>query len=295
MGAVSRVGESVSLRWDGWGGDSGGVVRIEAAADLTASVPLAGGGGCCGGQGRGTPLARGFTLIELLVVVAVVGVLAGLLLPALARSKATAGRIRCVGSLHQMGLAVQMYWDDNGGRAFRYRGGSTNGGDVYWFGWISRGAEGERGFDPGLGVLHPYLKGRGIEPCPGLRPSASGFKAKAREVIHGFGYNLVLSASAAQPAFDVGRLARPGGLAVFADAAQVNTFQAPASVDNPMLEEFFYVTTNEATAHFRHGRLANVAFGDGHVGREAPVAGSLDLRLPREWVGRLRWEVLVAP
>ena len=61
-----------------------------------------------------------------------------------------------------------------------------------------------------------------------------------------------------------------------------------------MLEEFYYVSTNrtEATAHFRHVRRANVVFCDGHVGVERPEAGSLDSRLPKQFVGRLRTEAL---
>ena len=194
-----------------------------------------------------------------------------------------------------MGLAAQMYWDENNGHAFRYRGIATNGGDVFWFGWLSRGAEGERTWDPVQAALYPYLKGRGLEPCPALRPTAPGYKAKAREVILGFGYNLLLSTPLGAPPFNTGRVTRPAGLAVFADAAQVNTFQAPASPNNPMLEEFYYVTTNEPTAHFRHNRQANAAFGDGHVAMEPAAEGSRDLRMPKEWVGRLRAEVLLVP
>lgn len=238
---------------------------------------------------------RGFSLVELLVVVAIIAVLAGLMLPALARGKASAVRVRCVGSLRQLGLAWQMYLDENAGQAFRYRGVSTNGGDVYWFGWISRGVEGARTFDASWGVLHPYFRGRGPEPCPGLKPGLPGLKAKATEVILGYGYNLQLSAPAGSAAVDLARVSRPGSLAIFADAAQVNTFQAPASPDHPMLEEFFYVTTNEPTAHFRHARVGNVLFGDVHVDAEKPADGSLDNRLPRERVGRLRTELLLVP
>ena len=56
---------------------------------------------------------RAFTLIELLVVIAVIGVLAAILLPALARSKAVAKRIHCVGNLKQLALATHLYADDN--------------------------------------------------------------------------------------------------------------------------------------------------------------------------------------
>src|SRR5690242_3473649 len=45
-----------------------------------------------------------FTLLELLLVIAVIGILASLLLPALARSRATAYRIRCTSNLHQLNL-----------------------------------------------------------------------------------------------------------------------------------------------------------------------------------------------
>jgi prepilin-type processing-associated H-X9-DG protein len=64
-----------------------------------------------------------------------------------------------------------------------------------------------------------------------------------------------------------------------------------------MLEEFYYVSTNrnEATAHFRHARRANVVFCDGHVATEEADSGSLDRNLPSQFVGRLRTEILSLP
>jgi prepilin-type N-terminal cleavage/methylation domain-containing protein/prepilin-type processing-associated H-X9-DG protein len=114
---------------------------------------------------------HGFTLIELLVVIAIIGILAGMLLPALAKAKAMGQSASCKNNLRQLQLAWQMYADDHAGlitgNVVRWIPGLDLLVDENLAGWVLGNAQLDQ-TDENLkeGNLWPYSAAAGVYRCP---------------------------------------------------------------------------------------------------------------------------------
>ena len=214
-----------------------------------------------------------FTLIELLVVIAIIGVLVGLLLPAVQSARAAARRIECSNNIRQLGFAVIMYHDTHR----RFPPASLPGWPISkaWFGEVNYS---NNQVNKAEGILAPYYeKNSSVIRCPDMHQLTLLYGGETG----GFGYNQNLGTTLYPPPSYAPKV-RTRNMAffqtvgttrmvMFSDAARV---QLPWSGDPELrATENFYIQGPQdwelftaPGTHFRHaGGVANVCFMDGHV------------------------------
>jgi len=239
-------------------------------------------------------MKRAFTLIELLVVIAVTATLVGLLMPVISQVKIASARAISVRSLDQLMVGGRLYLNDHNNTFWAYEQ-AVPGGAQWWFGFETSASlgmpEGQRTCDYSQGPLGPYvIASGGIKTDPAFLQYSPRLKPKYQDGNYGYGYNIVLASDSSGNPRNALQVQQPSQMIVFATCAQVNTFEAPATPANPMIEEFYLISDTQTTSHFRHGGQALAAFLDGSVrglGMDTDMQpGSLDMRIPSANIGR---------
>lgn len=234
--------------------------------------------------GVATGRRGGFTLIELLVVVAVVGVLIGLLLPALGRARVAARLVECASAVRLIAIINDLHAQDHDDRYMPAAAGIHGQNLERWHGrrratgapfelrgsalgkYLEAGSESGLRACPEFGAAMADLseRGRGFERgCGGYGYNAAFVGAERHEVAKG-----IWEVSSDRQGSRRSRFRGPAATVGFADAALAADEVIEYSFIEPAVWPQWPEFRPDPSTHFRHGGSASVAWLDGHVTSE---------------------------